>query len=130
MALWHAWLVLPAAGMTSGKAASQQPGSLHTFLCQLRVRDDLPLKLFSRFSILLKPPGHSSARQQAPPHLPVRSVEVPAARAPGALDLGQKSRLLLLAGSLKLSHTFLFPLAGLPEANPAQSKCLLPLPLL
>lgn len=77
--------------MTSGKAASRQPGSPHSFLCQLPVQDDSPLKLFGGFSINPTPPGHSSCGQPAPPHPLGRSAEVPAARAPGALDLGQKS---------------------------------------
>lgn len=98
--------------MTSGKAASRQLGRLHSFLYQLRVRDDSPLKLFSRFSILLKTRGAQQCWAPAPPHLPVRSTEIPAARAPEVLDLGQKSLLLLPAGSLKLSHPFLFQLRG------------------
>lgn len=59
--------------MISGKAASWQHGSPHAFLCQLNVRDDSHLKLFSKFNILPKTPGLSSTRHLAPPHALVRS---------------------------------------------------------
>lgn len=73
VSLGHACLELSAEEMISGKAASWQHGSPHAFLCQLNVRDDSHLKLFSKFNILPKTPGLSSTRHLAPPHALVRS---------------------------------------------------------
>lgn len=72
VSLGHTWLEL-SAEMISGKASGRQPGSRHAFLCQLNVRDDSHLKLFSKFNILPKTPGLSSSRHLAPPHELVRS---------------------------------------------------------
>lgn len=73
VSLGHTWLELSAEEMISGKAASQQLGSPQAFLCQLNVRDDSRLKLFSKFNILSKTPGFSSTSHLATPHALVRS---------------------------------------------------------